>query len=706
MPFSSIREDGFIKMKIVNALDYGAIGDGIADDTAALQAAIDESKSYYMPLMVFLPAGKYKLTSPLVIDRRIEIVGSGYGTQIFQSGDEHLFSIVPYIPAAAHDMRMRNMMLGSAATTTGKAVISIDSVSGGVFEDLYIAGGYDGIRLDNSHCNRFARLTTYSQPNGFFGTCSGNQYWVHAVDQDSNANIFISPNINMGNWGFYWEAGNVLTILGGNIQGGSGVLGAYFSGTDRLHIAGLHFESISVELTLENCSNSCLQEIGCGVNGLILKACTGIKLISNKVNALWIDGRCKRIEIDGIRCPNISIDSSTVTLKNVEDPANTYHAPGGIQQRSPINLIDGDMEIWSAGLPYGFSKFDSSQTTAQDTTVVRQGAYSAKEVIGSGRTRAGLYKTGFDYDKYAKGDAVNYRSSAYQWTVSANGTDEYYCEASGSGDPGIKTEPLGVLLDDTFASEGTLGSLAAGEWCWGDNDSLNYDTIYVRLNGAGPAPDGEVVGYVKAVHTLRQITLSAWVYKESGSANPYLGMEYDGGNRDYASAPVPTAGWTRIKRSFNVQPGYTYCKPMFCNCWYGQGSPGDTVYWDCLEITEGDCASPMYDDSKGMDGDFRVAGRFVTSTIGIFSDGDATPDISTGNIFKTANTSSTIITMFDSGTVGQEIKVIFGDSNTTMDFTGTNLKGNGGGDWNPAQGDHVACVFDGTDWYCNISDNT
>ena len=93
-------------------------------------------------------------------------------------------------------------------------------------------------------------------------------------------------------------------------------------------------------------------------------------------------------------------------------------------------------------------------------------------------------------------------------------------------------------------------------------------------------------------------------------------------------------------------------------------------------------------------------------TVHTFAAGDATPSVAGGHVFKTANTGATTITMFDDGYTGQKITVIIGDANTTIDFTGTNLEGNAGVDWSPAQNDHLSAVFDGTNWFCSISDNT
>lgn len=88
----------------------------------------------------------------------------------------------------------------------------------------------------------------------------------------------------------------------------------------------------------------------------------------------------------------------------------------------------------------------------------------------------------------------------YQWTLSGLGTNEYYLEASGSGDPDI-TEPLNVFEDvggaNTTMVNGTLGSLSAGEWDWGDNDTLGFNTIYVRLTD-NVDPDTKIQGYLEA----------------------------------------------------------------------------------------------------------------------------------------------------------------------------------------------------------------
>jgi hypothetical protein len=46
---------------VLNAKDLGAVGDGVADDTAALQAALDTNR------VCLLPPGKYRITSNLIV---------------------------------------------------------------------------------------------------------------------------------------------------------------------------------------------------------------------------------------------------------------------------------------------------------------------------------------------------------------------------------------------------------------------------------------------------------------------------------------------------------------------------------------------------------------------------------------------------------------------------------------------------------------
>jgi polygalacturonase len=62
---------------VINVKDWGAVGNGSTDDTAALQAALDSAygtsgsphgdSSKYTNKGVFFPNGNYKITSPLTI---------------------------------------------------------------------------------------------------------------------------------------------------------------------------------------------------------------------------------------------------------------------------------------------------------------------------------------------------------------------------------------------------------------------------------------------------------------------------------------------------------------------------------------------------------------------------------------------------------------------------------------------------------------
>jgi hypothetical protein len=102
-----------------------------------------------------------------------------------------------------------------------------------------------------------------------------------------------------------------------------------------------------------------------------------------------------------------------------------------------------------------------------------------------------------------------------------------------------------------------------------------------------------------------------------------------------------------------------------------------------------------------MDGNILKDAAFTNTPV-IFTDGDTTPSVAGGTVFKTANTTGTIISALDAGNDGQIIWVIINDTHTTVDFTGTTLIGHGGVDWTPTTGDSFQAVFVNPNWYCRI----
>jgi len=95
---------------------------------------------------------------------------------------------------------------------------------------------------------------------------------------------------------------------------------------------------------------------------------------------------------------------------------------------------------------------------------------------------------------------ISIRSATYKWTASGSGTNEYYCELAGGGDPSIN-QPAKVIANSLTLTAGTIGSLAVSQWAFDDNDTLGYDTVYVRLADSTD-PDSKAAGYVLAAYSL------------------------------------------------------------------------------------------------------------------------------------------------------------------------------------------------------------
>jgi hypothetical protein len=213
----------------VSVKDFGAVGDGVADDTAAIQAALNSGVK-----SVYIPAGNYLISSLLIPSTMyLTIHGDGQSSVLVQkSGSSNAMirwntASIAYTQGLIQGIQIKG--------TNGTAhCINTSGVGGLTLQDIYILDvpvGYSGIFIDGTtstyvHDTRVLNLQVYTNTAGHSGVrlgpkcsdtnisnyiCNNNFVTAYCIYADANAQTATFTDCHI-----YNAAENIMYCAGSN----------------------------------------------------------------------------------------------------------------------------------------------------------------------------------------------------------------------------------------------------------------------------------------------------------------------------------------------------------------------------------------------------------------------------------------------------------------------------------------------------------
>ena len=306
----------------INVLDYGAVGDGVADDTAALNAAFAAAGTSGC---VYAPIGTYKISSEVTVS--CSFYGNGSGTVIKPSGQhtaliirtgragQNMAGYVGKFTIDFADVTPKNsdcigMWLSKGTTPAGSS-----GCNNVLFEDIFIWQAYRGIQMLDTDLGNL--WTTTFQNLLIFGS---TDYGIYIDTNGSNGSLNVSfQNVTCDGW-------TIPTGKGAYIRGISNV--KYFgtatglAGGELSAFAMLDCSNVDVRLQIENITTTANLSTGlvgfanCPNVELSLQSqtCTFNPGVGNQSSYIYVDTNVKNFILKAF-WPNSDVFSSGTTYK-------------------------------------------------------------------------------------------------------------------------------------------------------------------------------------------------------------------------------------------------------------------------------------------------------------------------------------------------------------------------------------------------------
>lgn len=393
----------------LNVRLFGAVGDGVADDTAALQAALDAASA--VGGTVYIPAGTFLIASGgLTCSKPVSIVGAGAGDYI--SGGTRLVctsSTATLLTLAGTGCVVTGIAFINASSTrpTGGAGLLCTDFDFGRIERCLFAGFWNNVQVDVGFFYSI-RDTAFLAPvnYGLYMRNTASGQFDHG-DQVVEGCVFSKfGDSTNGGTAIQWESGGGLRIIGSKANAGTQPgypsTGFWANG----FVANIQSGSTSV-LVITGCSVEGFQSDGIHVGGVSGASFGKIAISGCEFLGSGSTGAC--ITLDGTNMTSLNNATITgcvgygsdggVTLKNlakavVADNNWADCTKGALNLTNVLNLIAHDNLFTSTINDFDASTFSTTAGQSRDPWRFKKDVNALTTNVAVGQVQPGLYSEG------------------------------------------------------------------------------------------------------------------------------------------------------------------------------------------------------------------------------------------------------------------------------------------------------------------------